>query len=390
MTWKQFIDLMGPKASDWAQCSQCSKTWDTVSTLSDTKGQPVIFRDSSVVYPDYALEAISAFKASFRATEYTDKCIYMPNENAVNDGVNFGRETSGGHVHLYLESNLKPLDEEEQEMSRDRQHIIQVALRQLELTAKHPKCKWSPEFFRKAAQANYGGFTAIISSFCSRMINGMDLVQVSPRMLRPTLIDEINVLCASLEPGYNSEQLLHIVQQLIKIFRRRAGIELTPREAIFRNFVLNSKANKKTFQWPTKSTYAERIVAISLHNALYTDKDTNISCLLLSIPYEHDLPQQVRRHALGKALRAYLTGGPIGLGTNQHRLQVLYYNMIGSWVSMPGLSTVESCSILFIDGSNIELAGEMLAGFLDSPLGKNQIETLFNALVSFTSCPVKN
>ena len=396
MTWKQFIELMGPEAQDWVNCSQCAKTWKLVSTLSNTKGQPVIFRDSLVVYPEFAVPAITAFKASFRSTDYTDKVVYLPRHNGKSDCVMFGHEESGGHVHLFLHANLPSLgsncsstDEEDDDVERVLQQIVRVGLRQLELTANHPKCKWSPEFFKKAAQSNYGCFTPVIRDFCNSMISGMEIVKDHPRMLRALLIEQILIFCEEFKQMHDVEDLMQVIIQIIKIFRRRAAIEFTPRETIFRNFILNSKAEKNTYDWPTKSTYAERIVAISLHNALYTDKDTNISCLMLGIPYNHEAPAQLRRHALGKALRAYLSGGPIYLGTNQHRLQVLYYNMIGSWISMPGLSTVESCSILFVDGSNLELAGETLAGFLDTPIGNNQIETLFNALVSFTSCPPK-
>jgi hypothetical protein len=176
---------------------------------------------------------------------------------------------------------------------------------------------------------------------------------------------------------------------IIKIFRRRAGIVYSPREMIFRNYILNSEAVKTTFKWPTKSTFAERIVAVSLHNALYKDKDTHISCLMMNVPYDADQPRQNRRHALGLALRAYINEEPIKLGTNQHRLQVLYYNAIGNWKSMPGLTTTESCAILFIDDGGLELAGEVLAGFLGTPLGVNQTETLYKAIVEFTSNKAK-
>jgi hypothetical protein len=259
--------------------------------------------------------------------------------------------------------------------------------------------KWSPAFFKKANQANYGRYTEVIKTFCTQMIGNMDIVKSSPRMLRPVLIQEINKFCSMYE---DTEDWHDAIRQLIKMFRRRSCIDYTPRELIFRNFILSSDADKASYEWPVQSTYAERIVAIGLNNALFTNNDTAISCLMMGVSlipstqmqnvgYDAVPTPQYRQFALGKALRAYLDGEPVMLGSNQHRLQVLFYNMTGIWQSMPGLSTVESCSVLFMDEAEkddgIMIESEILAGFMGAKMGKTTDETLYNALLVFTSCP---
>jgi hypothetical protein len=65
--------------------------------------------------------------------------------------------------------------------------------------------------------------------------------------------------------------------------------------------------------------------------------------------------------------------------------------MTGIWQSMPGLSTVESCSVLFMDETEKDdgftMESEILAGFMGAKMGKTTYETLYNALLVFTSCP---
>jgi hypothetical protein len=395
MTWAEFIRLLGPTGAEWADCTQCRRTWEIISTLSDTKGQPVIFRDSMIVYPEYAHEAITKFKESFRSTEYTDNMCFYPAAKSFNDGMNFGRDYTNGHVHIFLESNLPELTDDQRESVWEHQRMVKMVLPQFEQMSS----KWSPAFFKKASQSNYGRYTDVIKSFCTRMISNMDIVKVSPRMMRPLLIQEINTFCSMYE---DTEDWQDAIRQLVKMFRRRSCIDYTPRELIFRNFILNSETDNRSYEWPVKSSYAERIVAIGLHNALFTSKDTAVSCMMMgvslippaqsqNIGYEAEVTPQYRQYALGKALRAYLDGSPIMLGTNQHRLQVLFYNITGVWQSMPGLSTVESCSVLFMDRSDdflgFSMENEILAGFMGAKMGKSTDETLYNALVAFTSCP---
>jgi hypothetical protein len=390
MTWAAFVNMLDKGDNDmecaaWTACSLCRRTWEYMSTLSDIYGQQVIFRDSLTVYPEFAWKAITAFKESFRFTPYSDNIVFYPPDHITDDGVNFGREQSGGHIHLYFESNLEVLNNEQVALANTYQRAIRMGLEHLERTANHPKSRWSAEFFAKAADSNYGGFTDAIVRFCSNMSQKMHLIEQNARMLRPSLIAELEIMCFASSEVTSEDELNERIFHIIKLFRRRAAIDYSVREVIFRNFILNSQAEKSTFKWPTKSSFSERLVAIALQNALYKDKDAHLACLMLNVPYDNDQPRQNKRHALGLALRAYINNEPINLGTNQHRLQVLYYNIIGNWKSMPGLTTTESCSILFIDDDELELAGEVLAGFLGTPLGVNQTETMFKALKEFTS-----
>ncbi len=393
MAWSAFTELMGE--SEWGKCTQCRRTWDIVSTLSDTKGQPVIFRDSLNVYPEYTHDAITKFKESFRSTEFTDKICFHPHAKSFNDGMNFGRETTDGHVHLYLESNLPELDKEQLVTTVSRQRMIKLLLPQLEAMS----VDWTPEFFKKASQAKYDSYggashdNMVLKDFCSRMANSMDIVKASPRMLRPLLIQEINNICAC----YDNED---DVRQLVKIFRRRSRIEYVPRVLIFRNFILpKGDIDAGSYEWPTGFTYSECIAAISLRNWLHTQKDAAVSCLMMGIapPISTDDKEDYEHYALGKALRMYYEGVRIELGTNQHRLETLFYYLTNNMKSMPGLSTVEACVLMIMSGdetpgktkglSDSTNSATMLAGFLDAPIGQSSDETLYNALVAFTSCP---
>lgn len=384
MGWTEFTEMMGEPVAEWVKCTQCRRTWEVVSTLSDTKGQPVIFRDSLNVYPEYAHAAITKFKDSFRSTQFTDKICFYPHAKSFNDGMNFGRETTDGHVHLYLESNLPELDDTQKDITVARQRMVKLALPQFESMS----VDWTAASFKKAAQANYGCYNEVIKDFCLRMSNNMDIVKSSPRMLRPLLIQEINLFCASCDSEDD-------IRQIVKIFRRRSRIEYTPRELIFRNFILPKHSDADVYEWPVKSSYGERIAAIGLRNWLHKQTDEEVSCLIMGIspssPRSMDDDQEYLNYALGKALRLYLEGGAIGLGTNQHRLQVLFYYLTNIKKSMPGLSTVESCSLLFMDEGEGVIDGvsdsAVLAGFLDAPMGVTKAETLFNALVAFTNCP---
>lgn len=393
LSWSAFVDLLGSRAADWAACKACKRTWDVVSTLSDNMGQPVIFRDSLSSYPEFASAAIIVFKEIFRSTEYTDEIMFSPPAVVTNDGSNFGTETSGGHIHLYLESKLIQGKD-----NKERQRVARIALEHLERTATHPKSKWSAAFFKKASQMHYGAYTEPIQDFCYSMMHQMHVVKSSPRMLRVCLLREIVKLCDLIQESEHLN-LTSTLINMIKVFRRRSTVDYSVREILFRNFILDETVNKKTFKWPAKSTYAERIMAIGLHNGLYNNKDMHMCCLLFNIPYDTELPLQDKRHAFGGALRAFLNGTAIGLGTNQHRLQILFYNMTRNWRSMPGLTTMESAAILFIDDDSsqvlgskqtktnggLEMAGEVLAGFLGTPIGDQQVETMYRAIVDFTN-----
>ncbi len=396
MSWSAFVGLLGSRAADWATCKSCKRTWDVVSTLSDNMGQPVIFRDSLSSYPEFAAGAIIVFKELFRSTEFTDDIVFSPPANVTNDGSNFGTETSGGHIHLYLEANLS---QSEDNKDKERQRAIRVALEHLERIAAHPKSQWSSAFFKKASQVHYGVFTEPIQDFCYSMMHQMHVVKSSQRMLRVCLLREIVKLCDAIEMQ-GKFNLMSTLIHMIRVFRRRSTIDYSVREILFRNFILDPKVNKNNFKWPVKSTYAERIATIGLHNGLYNNKDMHMCCLLFNIPYDPELPLQNKRHAFGAAMRAFLTGAPVGLGTNQHRLQILFYNMTGNWRSMPGLTTMEASAILFIDDDSnqvigskqkrkktygLEMAGEVLAGFLGTPLGDQHVETMYRALVDFTN-----
>jgi hypothetical protein len=394
MSWSTFVELLGEPAADWIACKQCARTWEYLSTLSDGIGQPVIFRDRMSVYPEYAWNAIAVFKESFRATDYSDSIVYYPPKSQTYDGINFGTETSGGHIHLFLESHLHPTDDKTQFILDKYQRIIRVVLTHLESTAKHPKSQWSADFFNQASESTYGTYTDEIVTFCLNMAR--KIKNNSARMLRPALIEELDLLCVTLDNDLDEQELLKTVLHVIKVFRRRATIKYSVRETIFRNFILDPYADKSTYEWPTISTYAERIVAIGLHECLWQinsmddEDDSNIesvihkTCIMMNVTVDHEQPLQYKLHLFGLALREYVDGKPIIMGENQHRLQVLYYSMTGNVQSMPGLTTTESFAVMFTDSST-DLPCEILAGFLDTPLGSNETETLHNALYNFTN-----
>ena len=67
ISWSDFVSLLGPQAADWADCDQCSRTWDVVSTLSDERGYPILLGDNLETYPEFSHLAITTFKELFAA-----------------------------------------------------------------------------------------------------------------------------------------------------------------------------------------------------------------------------------------------------------------------------------------------------------------------------------
>lgn len=395
MSWEEFISFMPSNVHCWMQCSQCIKTWRTISSLADDQGNSVLFRDNILVYPDWSREAISAFKRIFRSIKYTGDVLYRPKNLKSNDGVNFGREYSGGHEHIFLESNLNlnlNLNlQEEDELLKTRNNAIAKCLHSLETQSE----KWLKtgfhSYFKQASNADYNSFTSILKVFCLNMAERvLYITEFSKRLLRPALILELITMCKTYEAiGLQGPNLIDTMILTIKTFKLRANV-CNKRETIFRNFILNVDDDLvKSFVWPDNTYLREKIAAISLKNSLLHFKDITISCKLMGISVSENETtcdtSVVWKEASGLALKAFLKGDEIHLGYNEHRLNILYHILTQEVNHKILKLTADEEFLMYFSSKFLEdIANPIVSGYFTCS-DVNEVTMMHNTLVKFTT-----
>jgi len=299
-----------------------------------------------------------------------------------------------GHKHLFLESNLNSYDRQ-LKLDNLRQRCVRNILPLLESAMF--KDEWSKNYFSNALEtpeANFGEYCFILKEFSQNMLATVDCGVRNSRLIRPRLIKEIINMCQILIGttilfGVDrfDDEIISKLTAAIRIFRKKSQVAYNTRETIVRNFILEANADPSKYSWPKASSYKERIVAIILQGAIFygggDDDERNhdwgrLCCRLMGFDYENNT---------GTALRAYSEGKEIVLGTNQHRVQALFYNMINDKRSMPGLTTEEYCFFKllpqYIGGlfNNVNLLSGLVLSDTDSSLAGDK---LYTVLYTFT------
>jgi hypothetical protein len=411
ISWKDFVSFLPEEYHCWINCSQCYRTWKTISTLADDKGQSVLFQDNILVYPEWSRPAISHFKSIFQTVKYTDDVVYYPENLVSNDGVNFGREYSGGHEHFYLETNINlgeceqriflaqntksllvPYQEDYIETIANRKSAIMKGLHSIE----KQQDKWFNvglhTYFKQASTANYNiDDSDILKTFCLNMADRVkNITELSSRLLRPALILELQNMCFKFEQsGLRGESLTEELLLKIKIFKLSANIFLPARERMFKNFILNTKQEVFDFIWPDNTSWQEKIACIALKNALNYNRDVKLSCKLMGITLRARKPQEfnddtLAEEGLGKALSAFIRKESICLGNNNHRLNILYNCLALNTQKMLKLTTDEQFFIHFSSSYLEDILSSSVCAYFNC-LHDDKDTMMHNTLVNFTS-----
>ena len=386
-SWSDFIHDMPSSLHSWKNCTQCEKTWNEISTLANQNGDPIIFSSSIRSYPAWSHRAVSKFKTGFRTLKhdrssqyYNPEIVIMPKNNSYNSLPDFGKESTPGHNHIFLSSNITTTSLTSRNHSLCNK-IIKDSLSILEKKLSYLDSSDNlAHYFDQATVANYGEsslkydlFACFLKSLAVEVRQrGLDSTHT---MLRPILIVKLANLMASF--CCTDQQLQENMTILMKTFRARSNVFLKkPRATILFNFILYRNVKKSSFVWPENSTLKERIVACLLRNALYKERDVEITKRIMG-----------SAKSVFHAISLFEEGAEILLNDNQSRLQILLSVLTQRQVATTiKTSVVEELMINFSENYILEdIIFPRITGYYGYTDLGDKAEIIHNAIISFTS-----